>query len=79
MTNGLVFDDTVSSDIFNTTIKDNIPASTPLHTTFNSEPINLSKISWSGTSLTRKQKNSRRNRSRVLRKKQKKVSIKYDI
>ena len=76
MTNGLVFDESVASGIFNTTVETiaEKPSSTPQHVPVNTESIDLSIISWSETTLTRNQKKNYRKCGRNLRK-NKKVCI----
>ena len=76
MINSLLFDESVASGIFNTTVETiaEKPSSTPQHVPVNTESIDLSIISWSETTLTRNQKKNYRKCGRNLRK-NKKVCI----
>ena len=77
MTKELVFEESISSNIFDTTVESVAinQSSTPLHASLDTETIDLSTISWSEANLTRNQKNNLRKRARDLRK-NKNVSIK---
>ncbi len=67
--NDILFEESVSSNIFNSTRETIIenPSSSPVRATASLPPLNLSSISWND--MTRKQKHFTRKRARQLKKK----------